>query len=97
MPVTNATKGRGQFRSLFRKTGFMNIPLDVSYKNAQQMPVWKGSSLYVDLAMVLASAGSSVVDIQVVIRQELSQMPAHYAKAELADQGIAKFKDRKSL
>ena len=41
-------------------------------------------------------AGATVVDMQVAGRWKSSQMPAHYAKAELAERGaIARFKDRK--
>ncbi len=53
-----------------------------------------GHSLRVGSAMSLASAGASVVDMQVAGRWKSSQMPAHYAKAELAERGaIARFKD----
>lgn len=55
-----------------------------------------GHSLRVGSAMSLASAGASVVDMQVAGRWKSSQMPAHYAKAELAERGaIARFKDGK--
>ena len=35
----------------------------------------------------LAQAGATVVDMQVAGRWKSSQMPAHYAKAELAERG----------
>ena len=55
-----------------------------------------GHSLRVGSAVSLAQAGASVVDMQVVGRWKSSQMPAHYAKAELAERGaIARFKDGK--
>ena len=55
-----------------------------------------GHSLRVGSAVSLAQAGASVVDMQVAGRWKSSQMPAHYAKAELAERGaIARFKDRK--
>ena len=55
-----------------------------------------GHSLRVGSAVSLASAGASVVDMQVAGRWKSSQMPAHYAKAELAERGaIARFKDGK--
>ena len=55
-----------------------------------------GHSLRVGSAVSLAQAGASVVDMQVAGRWKSSQMPAHYAKAELAERGaIAKFKDGK--
>lgn len=55
-----------------------------------------GHSLRVGSAMSLAQAGASVVDMQVAGRWKSSQMPAHYAKAELAERGaIARFKDGK--
>lgn len=55
-----------------------------------------GHSLRVGSAMSLASAGATVVDMQVAGRWKSSQMPAHYAKAELAERGaIARFKDGK--
>ncbi|MXV77750.1 hypothetical protein F4001_05285 [Candidatus Poribacteria bacterium] len=38
-------------------------------------------------AVSLAQAGASVVDMQVAGRWKSSQMPAHYAKAELAERG----------
>lgn len=56
-----------------------------------------GHSLRVGSAVSLAQAGATVVDMQVVGRWKSSQMPAHYAKAELAERGaIARFKDGKS-
>ena len=55
-----------------------------------------GHSLRVGSAVSLARAGASVVDMQVAGRWKSSQMPAHYAKAELAERGaIARFKDGK--
>ena len=55
-----------------------------------------GHSLRVGSAMSLASAGATVVDMQVAGRWKSSEMPAHYAKAELAERGaIARFKDGK--
>ena len=55
-----------------------------------------GHSLRVGSAVSLAQAGASVVDMQVAGRWKSSQMPAHYAKAELAERGaIARFKDEK--
>ena len=45
---------------------------------------------------LLTPVGTSVVDMQVAGRWKSSQMPAHYAKAELAERGaIAGFKDGK--
>ena len=55
-----------------------------------------GHSLRVGSAVSLAAAGASVVDMQVAGRWKSSQMPAHYAKAELAERGaIARFKEGK--
>ncbi|MDE2674717.1 MAG: tyrosine-type recombinase/integrase [Paracoccaceae bacterium] len=55
-----------------------------------------GHSLRVGTAVSLAQAGASVVDMQVAGRWKSSQMPAHYAKAELAERGaIARYKDQK--
>ncbi len=55
-----------------------------------------GHSLRVGSAMSLAQAGASVVEMQVAGRWKSPQMPAHYARAELADRGaIARFKYRK--
>ena len=57
-----------------------------------------GHSLRVGSAVSLAQAGATVVDMQVAGRWKSSQMPAHYAKAELAERGaIARFKDGKTL
>ena len=54
-----------------------------------------GHSLRVGSAVSLAQAGASVVEMQVAGRWKSSQMPAHYARAELADRGaIARFKYR---
>ena len=56
-----------------------------------------GHSLRVGSAVSLAQASATVVDMQVAGRWKSSQMPAHYAKAELAERGaIARFKDGKS-
>ena len=53
-----------------------------------------GHSLRVGSAVSLAQAGATVVDMQIAGRWKSSQMPAHYAKAELAERGaIARFKD----
>lgn len=55
-----------------------------------------GHSLRVGSAVSLAQAGASVVDMQVAGRWKSSQMPAHYAKAQLAVRGaIARFKEKK--
>ena len=55
-----------------------------------------GHSLRVGSAVSLAQAGATVVDMQVAGRWKSSQMPAHYAKAELAEHGaITRFKDGK--
>ena len=55
-----------------------------------------GHSLRVGSAVSLAQAGATVVDMQIAGRWKSSQMPAHYAKAELAERGaIARFKDGK--
>ena len=55
-----------------------------------------GHSLRVGSAVSLAKAGASVVDMQVAGRWKSSQMPAHYAKAQLAERGaIARFKEKK--
>ena len=54
-----------------------------------------GHSLRVGSAVSLAQAGASVVDMQVAGRWKSSQMPAHYAKAQLAERGaIARFKEK---
>ncbi|MCE2393524.1 hypothetical protein J4G02_02805 [Candidatus Poribacteria bacterium] len=54
-----------------------------------------GHLLRVDSAVSFAKARTSVVDIQVAGRWESSQMPPHYAKAELAERGaIARFKEK---
>ena len=55
-----------------------------------------GHSLRVGSAVSLAQAGATVVDMQVAGRWKSSQMPVHYAKAELAERGaVARFKDGK--
>jgi len=54
-------------------------------------------SLRVGSAVSLTQAGATVVDMQVAGRWKSSQMPAHYAKTDLAERGaIARFKDGKS-
>ena len=56
-----------------------------------------GHSLRVGSAISLTQAGATVVDMQVAGRWNSSQMPAHSAKAELAERGaIARFKDGKT-
>lgn len=55
-----------------------------------------GHSLRVGSAVALAQAGASVVEMQIAGRWKSSQMPAHYAKSELAERGaIAKYKEKK--
>lgn len=55
-----------------------------------------GHSLRVGSAVSVAQAGATVVDMQVAGRWKSSEMPVHYAKAELAERGaIARFKDGK--
>jgi site-specific recombinase XerD len=52
-----------------------------------------GHLLRVGSAVSLLQAGASVVDLQVAGRWKSTQMPAHYARAELAARrGIARFK-----
>ncbi len=54
-----------------------------------------GHSLRVGSAVSLVKAGASIVDLQVAGRWKNSQMPAHYARAEMAERGaIARFKER---
>ena len=69
-------------------------------RSGRLMPVLRDSFLVTPFVLVLlislAQAGASVVDMQVAGRWKSSQMPAHYAKAELAERGaIARFKDGK--
>ena len=53
-----------------------------------------GHSLRVGSAISLAQAGATVVDMQVAGRWKSSQMPAHYARAEMAERGaIARYKE----
>ena len=53
-----------------------------------------GHSLRVGSAVWLAQAGATVVDMQVAGRWKSSQMPAHYARAEMAERGaIARYKE----
>ena len=55
-----------------------------------------GHSLRVGSAVALAQAGASVVEMQIAGRWKSSQMPAHYAKSELAERGaIMKYKENK--
>ena len=55
-----------------------------------------GHSLRIGSAVSLAQAGESVVEMQVAGRWKSPQMPAHYARGELAEQGaIARFKYKK--
>ena len=55
-----------------------------------------GHSLRVGSAVALAQAGASVVEMQIAGRWKSSQMPAHYAKSELAERGaIAKYKEKR--
>ena len=56
-----------------------------------------GHSLRVGSAVSLAQAGASVVDMQTAGRWKSSTMPAHYAKAQLAERGaIARFQGKES-
>ena len=55
-----------------------------------------GHSLRVGSAVSLVKAGASIVDLQVAGRWKNSQMPAHYARAEMAERGaIARYKENK--
>ena len=55
--------------------------------------VISGHSLRIGSAVSLAQAGASVVDMQVAGRWKSPRMPAHYARAGLAERsGIARFK-----
>lgn len=55
-----------------------------------------GHSIRVGSAISLAQAGATIVDMQVARRWKSAEMPAHYAKTELAERGaIARFKDGK--
>ena len=55
-----------------------------------------GHSLRVGSAVSLAQVGVAVVDMQTAGRWQSPSMPAHYAKAELAERGaVARFKDGK--
>lgn len=64
-----------------------------SASEARVSGVISGHSLRVGSAVSLVQAGASVVDLQVAGRWKSPQMPAHYARAELAERGgIARFK-----
>ena len=55
-----------------------------------------GHSFRIGSAVSLVQASATIVDMQVAGRWKSSHMPAHYAKAELAERGaIARFKDGK--
>ena len=55
-----------------------------------------GHSLRIGTTVSLAKSGASLVDIQVAGRWKDPGMPAHYARAQLAEKGaIARFKDGK--
>ena len=55
-----------------------------------------GHSLRIGTTVSLAQRGASLVDIQVAGRWKDPGMPAHYARAQFAENGaIARFKDRK--
>ena len=55
-----------------------------------------GHSLRVSSAVSLAQAGATVVDMQTAGKWKNPEMPAHYAKAELAERGaVARLKDDK--
>ena len=57
--------------------------------------VISGHSLRVGSAVSLAQTGVSVADLQVAGRWKNSQMPAHHARAEMAERGaIAKYKEK---
>ena len=54
-----------------------------------------GRSLRFGSAVALVQAGASVVEMHIAGRWKSSQMPAHYAKSELAERGaIAKYKEK---
>ena len=56
-----------------------------------------GHSLRVGSAVALAQAGATVVEMQIAGRWKSAQMPAHYAKSELAERGaIAKYKEKRN-
>lgn len=56
-----------------------------------------GHSLRVGSAVSLAQAGATLIDLQVAGRWKSSQMPAHYAKAEIAQRGaIARYKEKRN-
>lgn len=56
-----------------------------------------GHSLRVGSAVSLAQAGATVVDLQTAGRWKNSQMPAHYAKAQIAQRGaVARYKEKQS-
>ena len=70
-------------------------------RNVRTLRVLRVSSLGIRCGLGLPSRspklGATVVDMQVAGRWKSSQMPAHYAKAELAERGaIARFKDGKA-
>lgn len=53
-----------------------------------------GHSLRVGSPIALAAAGASVVEMQIAGRWKSSQMPAHYAKSELAERGASIFQTK---
>ncbi|MDE0044062.1 MAG: tyrosine-type recombinase/integrase [Candidatus Poribacteria bacterium] len=102
-------KARIESDALFRRVRFQNHVTEerLGVKGAREaIQRWaaeagiegfiSGHSLRVGSAVSLARAGASVVDMQTAGRWKSADMPAHYAKAELAERGaIARFKDGK--
>ena len=102
-------KARIESDALFRRVRFQNHVTEerLGVKGAREaIQRWaaeagiegfiSGHSLRVGSAVSLARAGASVVDVQTAGRWKSADMPAHYAKAELAERGaIARFKDGK--
>ena len=75
--------------SLLSRLGVSSKPVQ---KAAEVEGFISGHSFRVGSAVSLAQAGASVVDMQNAGRWKSPQMPAHYAKAELAERGpVARF------
>ena len=76
-------RGRGQVDGLMWK----DMERVCSFAEASVEGFISGHSLRVGSAVSLARAGVSVVDMQTAGRWKSADMPAHYAKAELAERG----------
>ena len=94
-PLFRSTRRGGHITQQRLSSRSARVQISYWAHDAGVKGIISGHSLRIGSAVSLARAGASLVEMQVAGRWKESRMPAHYAKAELAERSaIARFKEK---